>query len=327
MKSRSAYHDAEAGSHLRHQLRSQYTHSLRLAPERYEHTGFLARGSERSRQAAKRHEVPLYCQVEEIPTAVDFACAAMGRDGRDTMLQLLRHGKHVLCEHPLSAEPVERALAAADDANVRFHINGHFAQLEASSAFIRQARLLQENTSPCVLRVMVADRVPVRRGGHRAEGPCRGERLAVQTVSVERPFSTIVATAGDVQSIWQIQPSRRPDGTWIEEASGEYRISYRVELVYQPGVLSLTGVDGPVLWHANENVVSDCDAPLWKPVYVSESTNRSVGEQRVTANLRALDALVSHAEGGPAPPEQEPSYLRDVAANWETLGRAIQERE
>jgi hypothetical protein len=47
-------------------------------------------------------------------------------------------------------------------------------------------------------------------------------------------------------------------------------------------------------------------------------------QQRIHANLRALDGLAASATGAATPPEQRRGYLLDVSRVWEEIGSALQ---
>src|SRR6185437_2462287 len=135
-----------------------YLEAIGRGGARYRLAGILARGSAMSRQVSREHGIPLYRGIRDLPPKIDLACAAMGTSGAHLVPRLLSHGIHVLCEHPQKPSHLLAALAAAARAGLCFHVNGHFADFEAATAFIRCC--LQQSTTapPSFFHVMATDR-------------------------------------------------------------------------------------------------------------------------------------------------------------------------
>src|SRR5271169_6321437 len=135
-----------------------YITALRHEPRKYKLVGILARGSARSQRVAAVNGVPLYGSADEIPDNIDLACAAMSSTAWAVVLQLVRRGIPVLCEHPYPAGMLKAALALASKHSVQFHVNGHFAGLPAPQAFIRECRRTGKLASPEFVEVMATER-------------------------------------------------------------------------------------------------------------------------------------------------------------------------
>ena len=135
-----------------------YRAAIQRAPQAFELVGILARGSARSLELSKESGVPLYREVESLPGDIDIACAAMGTSGEGVVLRLLEHGIHVLCEHPHGPDFMEAAKRTAAQHHACFHVNGHFAGLEAASAFIKHCNLARRFAVPVFLDAMATDR-------------------------------------------------------------------------------------------------------------------------------------------------------------------------
>lgn len=300
-----------------------YLKAVRKAPDAFEVVGILARGSERARRTAHSLGVPLYTDPGDLPGDVFMACAALGRSGADVVLDLLRRGIHVLCEHPYPAAFVSEALNTASESGACFHINGHFADLAASRAFAERFRAPKANGDLSFLRVMLADRFLYATVDILKRALGRLEPLRIHRVRRRPPFTIIEADVRDgVPATFEVQVSELSEGGVLPEGSPRYLAGYRLTSGFQKGILSLLAVGGPVVWNSNEHTVADPDVPLWDRVFAPDATGRSILEERVDLNLASMDALVAHASGGSPPPAQEPSYLSEVSRVWEGLGRA-----
>ena len=135
-----------------------YLEAIRLGGTKYRLVGILARGSARSQRTASEFGVPLFRSLDHLDREIDFACAAMGASGDEVVLGLLARNIHILCEHPVKHSRLQLALAAAASRSLCFHINGHFADLEAAAAFIHRARQESQVELPAFFQVTATDR-------------------------------------------------------------------------------------------------------------------------------------------------------------------------
>lgn len=135
-----------------------YLAALACEPRKYQLTGILARGSDRSSQVAALSGVPLYLSTDELPDQIDLACAAMSSAAWPVVLRLIRRGIHVLCEHPCPPGALKKALTLAQKHNVQFHVNGHFVNLPAPKAFIGDCQRNRQRARPELIEVMCTDR-------------------------------------------------------------------------------------------------------------------------------------------------------------------------
>lgn len=184
-----------------------YLQAIESGGGAYTLDGILARGSARSHELAQRYRVPLYGTVEEVPQGIDLACAAMGPSGTETVLELLSRRIHVLCEHPQKADYLETALTTAAAHGVCFHLNGHFAALDASQAFIERAAQLRRSQRPAFVDATVTDRslygaLDVLRAALDSFQP-----FEFDLTSSLPPFAVVQGTLGGVRATIQVQRS------------------------------------------------------------------------------------------------------------------------
>jgi thiazolinyl imide reductase len=283
--------------------------------------GILARGSDRSRRIAQRHGVPLYQAPDELPEAVDIACAAMSSSANEVVFQLLDRGIHVLWEHPQRARAVQEALARARHRQSRLHINGHFPDLPAPRAFIRRCAQLCLEEPIRFLDVMVSDRVLyagldiVARatGHHRLDEPEVTSRLSsmvmVQATLAGAPARFWVQTGGSGDQV-------------LEDGSSDYLLDCRVVAVFGSGVLTLLSLTGPVVWNRNGGTIQKPDEEMWSSL-LEAVIAAQLREQRDQANLAAIKQLVTDISEGIVPPAQRPDYLLGISTAWEQLGRLL----
>jgi yersiniabactin synthetase, thiazolinyl reductase component len=296
-----------------------YLEAIRLGGAGYRLAGILGSGSARSQQVARECGVPFYTCVEQLPQGIDLACAAMGASGSDVVLRLLGRGIHVLCEHPQKPSNLRPALDAAASSGLRFHVNGHFAELEAAAAFTYKCRHLSRATPPSFFHVTATDRslyaaLDILHRSLNSFAPFQfhvASRLA--------PFTIVQGVVGGVSVTFHLQ--RGADGRPLPDASPAYLVDHRIAAGFSSGTLTLLSMNGPVVWNANPN---DVARPL-EPLFTVVQENRALTagllyRQRVAANLAAIEALVQNISERVTRAEQAPAYLLEVSRAWETLG-------
>jgi thiazolinyl imide reductase len=296
-----------------------YLEALRLGGARYCLEGILARGSTRSQQIAHEHDVPLYRCVEDLPPSIDLACAAVGTSGSNVVLGLLARGIHVLCEHPQKPSWLESALDTAASQSLCFHINGHFADLEAAAAFICHCRRTSGAGSPSFLNVTATDRslyaaLDILRRILASFAP-----FEFHVTSRFPPFTVVQGFLKGVPATFQIQCSAydRP----FPDASPRYLVDHRIVAGFPSGILTLLSINGPVIWNANLNHTAGLVQPLFTVVDENHSfTAEALYQKRIATNLGAIAAMTQNMYEHLRPLEQTPDYLLEVSRAWETLG-------
>jgi len=293
-----------------------YLRAIERVPQRYRLASILARGSERSTRLAEKYGAPLYREISEVPARVSIACAAIGSEGKEVHLALLARGVHVLCEHPQTARHLRQALETAAARSVCFHINGHFVDLEAPVAFIHCAERLRP-ARPVYMSIAATERslyatLDIAKRALTALRPFDLARLRQS-----EPFLRLQGLLGGVTTDFHLQLS--PEGTIFDDGSSDYAVDFRLTFFYPRGILSLLSVSGPVVWHERYSRAIDPSRPLWSAEHFTCKSLLELGEDRISANVRALDALAENISSGRVPPHQAPEYLLEVAEAWEHI--------
>jgi thiazolinyl imide reductase len=296
-----------------------YLEALRLGAADFRLVGLLARGSARSEVTAREYGVPLFRTVAEVDPDVDLACAAMGYAGSEVVLGLLARKIHVLCEHPQKPRCLQLALEAAVSRGLCFHINGHFADLEAAAAFIRRAREESVARPPSFFQLTATERSLYAALDilGRVLGSFAPFHFEVTGRSAQ--FIVVQGVLGGVPVTFDIE--RRALDPPFPDGSPRYLVDHRMAAGFPSGILTLLSMNGPVIWNANLNYRSNADEPLFTPLHEDRTLTRErLHQQRIAANLSAIVALAKSIRERVVPPDQRPTYLLDVSRAWETLG-------
>jgi thiazolinyl imide reductase len=302
-----------------------YLEAIRLGGPAYKLVGVLARGSPVSHLVAHQYGTPLYRHIEDLPPGIDFACAAMGASGCGVVLGLLSRGIHVLCEHPHKSSHVLTALDLANSRDLCFHINSHFASLEAGAAFVDFCRRKSGVTPACFFHVTATDRslyaaVDILRRVLVSFTPCE-----LNVTSRLSPFITIQGLFAGIPVTFDLQTGDSQRA--LADGSPEYLVDHRIVVGFPSGILTLLSMNGPVIWNANLNQGTPRNEAIFVVAHEDRApTMEHLHEQRVSANLRAILALAQNIRGRVTPPEQTRDYLLDVSGLWEALGAALLDR-
>jgi thiazolinyl imide reductase len=296
-----------------------YLEAIRRGGAGYRLVGILARGSTLSQHVACEYGAPLYRCVDDLAPTIDLACAAMGASGHEVVLSLLSMGIHVLCEHPQTPSRLQAALDVAACGNLCFHVNGHFADLDAAAAFICHCRQQSGTAPPSFFLVTATDRslyaaLDILR---RILGSF--EPFQFRVTSQLPPFTVVQGLLRGVPITLHIQ--RLADGSLLADGSPRYLVDHRISTGFPSGILTLLSMNGPVVWNANLNSGSNPTQPLFTVIHESHAlTAEMLHKQRIAANLVAIEALVRSMREGVRPPEQGTDYLLEVSRAWEMLG-------
>jgi thiazolinyl reductase component of yersiniabactin synthetase len=299
-----------------------YIEAIHLGGARYRLAGILARGSARSKQVARAYGVPLYLCIEGLARDIDLACAAMGASAADVVLGLLGRGIHVLSEHPQKPNQLQSALGAAASRGLCFHVNGHFADLEAARAFISRYRQEFAAACPSFFHVTATERslyaaLDILRRVLPSFAP-----FQFHLTSRLPPFSVVQGLLNGVPAMFHLQGSAK--GLPLPDGSPAYLIDHRIVAGFPSGILTLLSMNGPVVWNANPNCVTHPAQPLFTVAHEDRAlTTELLCQKRVVANLAAISAVVKNMGERITPPQQEPDYLLEVSRAWETIGSLL----
>lgn len=293
-----------------------YFEALRRKPSAYEAAGLLARGRPRSAALARSEGVPLYRAVQEIPPGIDLACVALGMGAEQVTLDLLRRGIPLVCEHPQRPVFLARALRVSQERRTPFHLNSHFAGLEAPRTFLFEARRLLACEPLALFQAQATDRSLyglIDIAAHALSGLSPGRFRAVWRQSA---FVTLRGRLGGAPAMFDVQWPRGQ----LADGSADYLFDFRIALGFPSGILTLCSMAGPVVWNRNLGRVGRKADPLWGVAgSVRRRTLESFAESRIQATLAALDALAAEVSTGRRPPEQSPGHILAVSRLWRRL--------
>lgn len=300
-----------------------YVEALRLAGPGYQLAGILARGSLRSQVLAADCAVPLYRRVEDLPPDVDLACTAMGTSAFDIVLQILRRGTNVLCEHPIRTAQLREALKTAVESGVHFHVNGHFAELPATQRFISRARdqLLFEDA--LFLQVVISDRALYSTLDILHLVFDSLSRTHLTLVRQDGLFAVLEGSLGILPAVLQLQYRSTDRQSHLPDGDAGYVVDQRLTIGFSSGILTLLGIAGPTLWNSNAARTASSD-PLWSVVHGDTAmTPRSLLEARRQANLRAIECAIRCSADEVVPPHQDREHMLEVSNLWETISETV----
>jgi len=300
-----------------------YITALALDPRGYQLAGILGQGSARSQQVASANGVPLYSSTEELPDNIDLACAAMSSTAWPVVLQLIRRGIHVLCEHPHPAGALKNALALARKHSVQFQVNGHFANLPAPRAFIQHCQRAGKVASPEVIEVVATERSLYGALDILMSAVGGVEPLRVDALSHRSKFVLLEGTLGKVPLRVSVQVSDKKDSGRLADGSPGYLLDQRLTVMFPAGLLTLLSMAGPVVWNSTPSNVFVNDTPLWTVLCDQAHTPADLREQRISANIEALNFIRRSILGHRTTETQQPQHILQVSEAWESIGRQL----
>jgi thiazolinyl imide reductase len=301
-----------------------YITALTRNPRKYQLAGVLAQGSLRSHEVAALHDVPLYCTTDELPDNIHLACAAMNSAAWPLVLQLIRRGIHVLCEHPYPPGLLKRAMNLAQKQSVQFHLNGHFALLPAPRAFIRSCRRASVHNIPEFVEIMTTERALYATLDILMSAVGYQHPLRARVLSRSAKFVLLEGSLGKIPLCLSVQVSGKRGRARLADGSPEYLVDQRLTIAFPTGVLTLLTTAGPVFWNRNPAQGLDSEGPLWTVLFGQEpQTAAGVREQRIQANVEALNSIRRSILRHVIPEVQQHQHILPVSKAWELIGRQL----
>jgi thiazolinyl imide reductase len=272
--------------------------------------------------------------VGELPSGIDLALAALPSSADGVVLELLKRGIPVLCEHPRSPASVQQAFEVAEGTGAAFQINGHFGDLPAARSFATACRERIPASPSRFVQITAQERSlyaaldVLDRAWDGLEG------LTVQdagAADAEEPRSAVASgwihltgSLDDIAADFRIQvpPENPPDG------SPAYWVDLQLAVGFDAGVLSLLSLAGPVVWNHNLGRAAAGDQALWEMVAGSDHgihgpSPLELRRAREEANRTAVDRLIRMMAGAEPEPLVRRRRLLALARAWELLGRRL----
>ena len=300
-----------------------YIAAIARQPRQYQLAGILANGSLRSQRLALLNGVPLYLSADEIPDKIDLACAAMSSAAFPVVLQLIRRGIHVLCEHPYPAGQLKKALDLAHKHNVHFQVNGHFANLPAPRGFIAECRQAAKLAPATFVEAMATERSLYAALDILAAAMGKFRLSRVRVLSRWSGFVLLEGALGKTPAHFLVQVSGGERAAKLPDGSPGYMLDQRLTVAFPSGLLTMLSIAGPVLW-SRTPVNTQNDKTLWK--ILGGPTTQSVAElrdQRIRANISALNMIGQSIMGRGTPEMQQPQHILQVSKACELIGRLL----
>lgn len=334
-----------------------YLRALTSYDSPFELVGILAKGSQRSQIYAVELQIPLYLSVEQLPNDIDLACVIIkstiiGGEGTDIALQLISRGIHVLQEHPVHGDDIERCMTLAAKKNVVYHVNSHYPNVEPVKTFIdylAEARnhsvpLFIEATASIQLLYSLLDILGNSLGGFRPYGLGEPgiwhEDLTEICTSSMVPFQSIQAVIAGVSTTIKIHNCYDP-----EDTDNHFFIMHRVCVGMPSGNLTLVNTHGPVIWSSQFYIPGYGDHDVSnsleerKIVFTSCNASTAVSFSPQTAPsicdianqywpegiCRALGKIHHQMTDRTVPFDQSLRYLKDLSSLWNGIINQIGE--
>lgn len=233
-----------------------YLEAVRALPEQFELAGIVAKGSERSRLCAKRHGVPLYTDVDQLPADIDLACVVlrsgvMGGSGTERSLQLLARGIHVIQEQPVHHKDLALCLKQARQHGVHFMTGDLYVHVPAVRRFIACARAMLARQPALYIDAVCSTQVsyPLMHILQEALPTIRPWKIN-HVLKDAGPFQVLTGLIGNIPITIKAHNEVDPD-----DPDNHLHLLHKVTIGVAGGSLSLTDTHGPVVWQPRLHVL------------------------------------------------------------------------
>jgi thiazolinyl imide reductase len=258
--------------------------ALQRYPQRFKVVGLLASGSERSRDCAARHQIPLYTDVAALPDGIDIACvvlraSVMGGAGSELAQRLMAHGMHVIQEQPVHHDEVVANLRRAREAGVQYRVGNLYPHLPAVQQFSLAAQRLLRRQKPQFIDAACASQVafPLVAMLAQALGAPRPWHFTAQPQPAESPFQTVQGSIAGIPLTLRVHNEVDP-----QDPDNHFQLLQQITLGFPAGRLALADTHGPLLWHPRlhipEAVKRDRDFSSPQSAHLMEDTSAVIGE-------------------------------------------------
>ena len=137
-------------------------------------------------------------------------------------------------------------------------------------------------------------------------------------------FVLLEGTLGKMPVRFSVQVSGKQGTGQLEDGSSGYLLDQRLTVAFPNGLLATALGCRPVLWNSTPAHVSEAREALWSVSCDHETqTVAKLREQRIQANVEALNSIRKSILGHGTPATQQPKHILQVSQAWETIGRQL----
>jgi NAD-dependent oxidoreductase involved in siderophore biosynthesis len=150
--------------------------------------------------------------------------------------------------------------------------------------------------------------------------------LRVRVLSRRSRFVQLEGTLGPTPVRLSVQVSGKGRTSRLADGSPDYLLDLRLTVAFPTGVLTLLSIAGPFVWNKTPAHVPANDS-LWTVRCDNETqTGARLDEQRIQANVEALNSIRKSILGHTTPDIQQPQHILQVSKAWELIGRQLYTR-
>src|SRR5271157_1857661 len=148
-------------------------------------------------------------------------------------------------------------------------------------------------------------------------------QLRVRALSHRSRFVLLEGTLGKIALRISVQVSGKKSSGRLADGSPGYLLDQRLTVMFPAGSLTLLSMAGPVVWNSTPANVLRNDTPLWTVLCDQAHTLADLREQRVSANIEALNSIRRSILGHRTPKTQQLQHILRVSEAWESIGRRL----
>ena len=309
--------------------------AIKQHPQRFNLVGLLGNGSARSRDCARRLNIPCYDRIDSLPDGINLACvvlraAVMGGDGSELAQQLMAKGISVMQEQPVHHDEVVANLRVARQHNVQYRVGNLYPHLPAVQCFSESVQKLMRRQSPQFIDAACASQVafPLVSMLAQSLGSLRPWKIEGVSGEPHGPFQLLSGTLGGIPLTLRVHNEVDP-----QDPDNHFQLLHQIGIGFPAGRLILSDTQGPVLWsprlHIPQAVKRDFDFNGAESAHLMEHTSAIIGESagsswRQTLSEQWPQAIAADLLAFAATPQGSvPASLLMQCQVWQAITQAL----
>ncbi|EMQ0984791.1 TPA: Gfo/Idh/MocA family oxidoreductase [Streptococcus agalactiae] len=226
-----------------------YLYALEKMNSEFEIVGIIGRGSERTKKFSKKYNVPLYFNVEELPSDIDLACVIVrsegtGGDGTELCMDLLSKGIHVIQEQPVYQKHLYKCYKLAREKKLIYLTANLYSNLSNMECFAEYARKLNKFSKLEYISVSFSTQLAYVALDLLAISGISGDLdLDNDIVKGLGPFDILHGRIGIIPILIEFNNQLNP-----KFPDYNMHLMYSFKFYYEDGLLSINDAYGDVAW-------------------------------------------------------------------------------
>lgn len=235
-----------------------YLEAILQRKDLYEVVGILGTGGKYSLEISKKYNIPLYTDIDTLPSNIDLACVilragALGGEGINITKKLLNAGIPVIHEQPVHHKELIECYTIAQKSNSYLEISNFYKYINSTQKYISLISRYKKTEKIEYINIECGHQVLYSVIGILLEIIENSRPFVIDAIVKDKgPFDILSCNVGGIPCVLKIH-----NEVDSEDPDNFFYLFYKIQTGFSDGELTLEDPSGPIMWYTRTFVPHD----------------------------------------------------------------------